>query len=181
MPCIPARSERGPNLETPLAVACQRGLRAFVPWLLAMGADPNSDDRLGQTPVAIAVEAGDAGVVRALLAAGGDVGTARGRGGGTLLHWGLNRGAVGGDMLQVLMGAGCEANARDAAGDTALLCAARAGQGAAARALVVAGADVGAATGTGMTALHLACDRGDEVGREGGQQVAGCRLIDKLV
>ncbi len=58
------------NGETPLFHSAKAGHTAVVKLLLAVGADPNPEDRSGHKPLHLAAKNNHAGVVTALLAAG---------------------------------------------------------------------------------------------------------------
>ncbi|XP_047104813.1 uncharacterized protein LOC124743681 [Schistocerca piceifrons] len=94
------------------------------------------------------------GELRALIAAGADVG-ARGVWGQTALHWAARKGDV--VAAGLLVGAGAAVDARDdLSGWTPLHLAAANGHTEVSAALLVAGADRGATTDDGRTALDLA-------------------------
>ena len=95
-----------------------------------------------------------AAVVRSCLAAGADV-NARGRLGGTPLHWA----AFSSDdpaIIQALVTGGARVNARDEDGNTPLVYAAQGSTPAVVRALIAAGADVNARGKNGWTSLYHA-------------------------
>ena len=95
-----------------------------------------------------------AAVVRSCLAAGADV-NARGRLGGTPLHWA----AFSSDdpaIIQALVTGGARVNARDEDGNTPLVYAAQGSTPAVVRALIAAGADVNARDENDWTSLYYA-------------------------
>src|SRR5437763_1778514 len=109
--------------------------------------------------VADAAQKGDLAAVKKLIAQGADVNVAQGDG-MTALHWAADRGDS--TMAEVLLKAHANVRSTTRIGNyTPLHIASRTGSGAIVRALVNAGADVKAPTGTGATALHLAAAGGN--------------------
>ncbi len=167
---------------TPLWMACQNGSAAMVRRLLEAGANPKAALLTGETVVMTAVHSGNPEVVEMLLAKGADP-NARATRGQTALMWA----AAGGhpEVVKVLLAHGADVHARSDVwtqlwqtapdqdvhpdyhvtirhgGDTPLLFAARAGDLAAAKLLVAAGADVNDTAAYGASATVLAAHSGN--------------------
>jgi ankyrin repeat protein len=147
-----------------------------VKALLADGANPNVRDEEGNTPLHVAGAVGSWDSVQLLLQAGANVG-AKNRHGLTPLHTVLCR-----DIAGLLLERGADVNARDNAGQTPLHIALNMMHGMPAGAgptssprrverlgrerralvefLISKGADLGAATESGQTPLHVAAEWG---------------------
>ena len=156
----------------PLHWACQQGHTAVAEALLERGACVEAPDGCGDRPLHCAARFDRTRTLRALLAAGAQL-TARAAQGDTALHCAAEAGAVG--CLAALLeeeeqredrlageGASASPSARLApdersdSGATPLHRAAGAGQVAAARTLLAAGADLHSADDQGCTPLHAA-------------------------
>jgi ankyrin repeat protein len=138
---------------TPLAVACQAGNWRLARFMLERGARPEPE---GGTPVllaAAATEEDDPAGVQLLLKhkARADARDARRR---SALHEAARAGHVA--VVDALLGAGGNIEARDLDGTTPWLAAAAQAQGAALEHLLRAGPDIRAVDGNGRNALHLA-------------------------
>ena len=172
----------GPSLLTD---AAGRG-PDLVRRLLALGLDPARPDGTGRTPLSRAAEYGDAEVIALLLDAGAPI-DGPDKDGATALHQATTTGnaaalelllargadvnARSGDRRTALMlapspaevrrlwEAGAELEAADTAGSTPLITAARRGESEVVRALLEIGADVGATTDRGASALHIAAEQ----------------------
>lgn len=164
---------------TPLWAAAQNGSEAIVRRLLAAGANPNSKLELGETVLMTAARSGYAGIVEQLTARGADVNVKAARS-QTALMWAVAQQHV--DVVKVLLAHGADIQARTDSwtdmmavaphgylgynkaiphgSDTALLFAARAGDLAAAKLLVAAGANVNDADAWGVSATELAAHSG---------------------
>jgi ankyrin repeat protein len=168
-----------------IAAACD-GCSDLVKLLIAKGADAKMRDTGGTTALQLAAENGDIESVRALLAAGADAKGATGIGLTPLYGAALNcdveaarllleKGEVGltplilssmycrPEMIDTLIEAGADVNAKDTRGMTPLMMAvaSETQDAAVVRRLVHAGADVNAKSAVGETALDWARKFGD--------------------
>ena len=167
---------------SPLWAASQNGSMAMAKLLLDAGANPNAKLLSGETVLMTASRAGKASVVEMLLAKGADANTRAARG-QTALMWAVAQGHA--DVVKALLARGADVHARTEVwdqlwqtapdqevhpdyqvrirlgGDTALLFAARAGDLASARLLVVSGANVNDASAYGTSATVLAAHSGN--------------------
>lgn len=138
--------------DTPLHAATGADQLEPMRLLLDAGADPNARDVDGCTPL---MSARSAEAVRLLLVHGADVRICDQTGGTALAS------QRDPDAIQALLEAGAAVNPPGArGGDAPLTQAARAGATAQVEALLAAGADVGAATHEGLTALMSAAEAG---------------------
>jgi ankyrin repeat protein len=168
---------------TPLWSAAFNGNAAMVRLLIEAGADPDAALLDGETPLMRGARSGGAEVVRIVLEHGADP-NIKGTRDQTALMWAAAQGHA--DVVQALLEGGADVHARSAAwtqlwqidpaelvhpdlrraidhgGSTALLFAARAGELAAARALIEGGADVNDASAYGTSATVLAAHSGNE-------------------
>jgi uncharacterized protein len=164
---------------TPLWTASLNGSAVMVRRLLQAGANPNIPLLLGETPVMVASRSGNSDIVEQLLAKGADV-NARAARGQTALMWAVAQKHP--DVVGVLLAHGANVHARSQVwsemvavpphglpeynsvipqgGDTALMFAARVGDLASAKLLVVAGANVNDADAWGVSATVLAAHAG---------------------
>lgn len=165
--------------RTPLGIAAQKDNQGITQLLLQKGADLNAR----KSPLCFAAESGSAAVVRLLLAAGADFNTlnehfmspleeaamrghaevlkamieftvdvnARGDNGNTALHFAKDKAVV-----DVLVEAGANVDARDEREETPLFYAAAGEDIDVVRALANHGADISAKGFDGSTALHAA-------------------------
>ncbi|KAG2486163.1 hypothetical protein HYH03_015127 [Edaphochlamys debaryana] len=148
----------GPCARLPLHSAAFRGHAEAVAQLLAGGWGAGEEDGYGRTPLWLAASEGRLAAVGTLLRAGACPNAAASDG-RTPLGVAAAGGFVG--VVEALVEAGARVNARAGEGGlTALHAACRAGEVAAVRALLRAGADWERATALGQTPLHLACSRG---------------------
>jgi ankyrin repeat protein len=164
--CAAGAAVDAPNWSgaTPAFIAAARGHAACLAALIAAGADLEAADEDGRTPAFAAARHGRAEALRVLRDAGADLLRRRPNGAGPTFA-----AAAAGrlETLRLLLaacGAAC-VDAANANGATPLMVAVRCGDASArvpaARALLDAGADVGAAMGNGDTALHVSARRGD--------------------
>jgi ankyrin repeat protein len=171
-----------PSGRTPLHIAAAGGVPAMVALLIDRGADVEAQDKLRMSPLDLAITKNQAASVNLLLEAGAKLGpyslesALRGNNRPEVLKVLLahstrplapllktaiaqNRSSV----VEVLIQAGADVNARDDAGFTALHDAALAGNLKAARLLVEHGADVNIGDkDSGATALYMAATMGRE-------------------
>ena len=138
----------------PLAMACENASADMVNTLLAAGADPDAAQTNGVTPLITASGTGNARIVETLLAHGVDVNAVIPSTGQTALMWATAERHF--DVMQQLIAAGADPNAKSTIGFTPLLFAARNGDRDAATALVEAGASVNEPGSDGTHALPLA-------------------------
>lgn len=150
---------------TPLFLAAEHGAVDVVRVLMAAGA--GSAVREGTSPLILAADNGHVEALKAMIDLGGDV-NAAGRDGWTALH-----SATGKAMVDVLVEAGANIEARDEDDDTALNYLAQYHASAPMRALVGHGADINTQNGNGDTPLHFAA-------RAAGDQGAAA-LVDFLL
>jgi ankyrin repeat protein len=164
---------------TPLWIACENGSAAMVRLLLEAGADPNRTLLLGETPLMVASRSGNSGVVEQLLAKRAHA-NARAARGQTALMWAAAQRHA--NVVRVLLAHGADVPARSEVwsqmmavpphgvpkynrviphgGDTALLFAARSGDLATAKVLVMGGANVNDADAWGVSATVMAAHSG---------------------
>jgi ankyrin repeat protein len=122
----------------------------LVQLILDCGADPSRPGADGDTPLLACATVGDVAVAETLAAAGASL-ESRDSNRRTALHRAAEHGHD--ELLKLLIARGAEVDARDSDDKTALMSARTP---AAVMALCDAGASVLAATGEGMTALHIA-------------------------
>jgi ankyrin repeat protein len=140
------------NFETPLAVACLMDEAEAAAVLLRHGADPNSEDRAGNTPL---VYADHPGVVAALIRGGADVNVRDTETGETPLFLAYRREDE--RVARLLLDAGAQPNIPNHAGDRILDLVAARGDIPWALALLGAGGNVRLRGAGGQQPLHAAC------------------------
>ncbi len=125
---------------TALHWAAERGNPDIAALLLAAGANPRAETRIGRyTPLHIAAKGGYAAVVRQLVAAKADVGALTTTGAAPL-HFAAAAGQA--EAIAILLNAGASVNAREPQwGQTPLMFAAGSGRTAAVKLLLAHGAD----------------------------------------
>ena len=108
--------------QTPLMLAAFMGTSgAVAEALLAAGADPSFQGRGGETPLRIAARMGHVLVLAILtMHEGVDVNDAGGLGGGTALHAAVTTKRADDVVIDILVAAGANTEARDKWGDTPL-------------------------------------------------------------
>jgi ankyrin repeat protein len=134
----------------PLHVAAERGRTVVLELLLEHGADVNAPDQAGRTPIQRAVLNGRTQIADLLLQHGARLDP------GELLLEAAAQGVQDRDVVRWLVGHGADLNQKDAAGDTALLLAARSGNHRLALHLVDEGADVNVHDAAGRSAIAVA-------------------------
>jgi hypothetical protein len=149
-----------PDMEHPLAAACQDENIDEVKNLIARGAEVNAKEKYrGITPLFIAVENGDKAIVETLIRFGADV-NARDSEGRTPLML-LDDDAEDG-LVELLVRNGANLDLTDNEGNTALILAADGRESKTVKALIAAGARVNIQNKEGETALMEAAD-GDQL------------------
>lgn len=154
---IHARSETG---LTPLMVAARYNDPGILQELLAAGANVDSRDDQGRTALLHAARAADPASLLALIEAGADVHVRFGKDRATAIMYAVRFNPDASWILDTLVQAGVELDARDRHGRTALMNAAAYGSADphVVRSLVNHGADPSLETDAGQTALDLMRD-----------------------
>lgn len=142
-------SDRG----TALTLAAKHGHEAVVETLLDAGADPNVADVAGMTPLMLA--AGRADIVEMLIAHKADVSAVSHEGRNALML------TTSENVAKLLLDRGAAIDAKDYAGDTALLHAVEADAPEVIEFLLARGADATIRDSRGETALQLAVREGE--------------------
>jgi ankyrin repeat protein len=144
---------RAKDGSTALHLAVAATIADMAELLIAADADVNVVNEAGVTPLMLAAEQSDFNIVSLLLVAGArkSVNAARLSDGATALHLALRS-----DIADALLDAGADVNEKDLAGWTPAHYAVAIGDIGCLRRLIAAGADVGSATATGDTLLHIA-------------------------
>jgi len=125
---------------TPMWLASVNGNAAVIDVFLKAGADPNTALPEGETVLMAAARTGNLDAVKLLLGHRAALNAKEGWHGQTALMWAAAEGHPG--VVQALLDAGADMQARSNGGFTALLFAARSGQIGAAKTLLDAGADL---------------------------------------
>lgn len=142
-----------PDGQRPLHVASAKGNVVMARKLLEHGVKVDAKNKAGDTALQIALLAGRTQVADVLLAHGASLDA------DALLLRAARQGTPDRDVVRYLVEHGADTEARDPAGDTALLIAVRNGNLRLARHLVDNGADVNVRDADGQSALHLAVQR----------------------
>jgi ankyrin repeat protein len=163
---VNAKTEQG---RTALHGAAEEGQEATVRLLAEEGVDLTAEDESGTMAIHLAAANGHQAVVRLLLEeagvrAGGRPGEMTPRQAGAEATAQLYSAVTNGDeqMVQLLLGRGADATAKDKSKCTLLHQAAKGGYEAVARLLLKSGADTDAKDEFGLTALHEAAKIGHE-------------------
>lgn len=150
---------KDPYGETPLHIACVRGLEKIISLLIAEGADVNARDGRALTPLHVAAWGGHEETV-ALLIANGAMVDARGDDGATPLMVSTLSGHS--ETMALLIDNGADINAKNRTGLTPLHVAALTGQKEAVELLIDKGADADAKNENGVTPLQMASQQGHQ-------------------
>ena len=146
--------------ETPLHSAAASGRAAVARRLIAAGANLNAQNNRGVTPLHCALLSGTLEMVKLLVDAGADIYSIT-HDNETVLHMAANSSEPGLVPYLLEAEAGCYVNSKTISMQlTPLMVACTAGNKAGAVHLLEAGAEVGAKTDQGGTALHFAPSRG---------------------
>jgi hypothetical protein len=161
-----AAATSAPQLPPParrqelLFEAAKLGRTALVDPLVQAGADPNAYEVRGFTPLILAAYDGHLDTVDALIAAGADPCKPDATQGDTAQ---MGVAFKGDDAIAArLLRAGCDVNARNKAGQTALMMAALFARTKQIAMLRAAGADAALADRSGRTASSVAADQGSD-------------------
>ena len=147
---IEARNSLG---RSPLLVACENGNISEVKMLVEAGAGVRATDNEGDTCLILATHCGCTETVRYLAGLPEVDVNHKGRN-GTALHNAVDEGSP--DVVQVLINAGADIEAKDEKGRSPLHCASSSGALPVVKMLVEAGAGVRATDNEGATCLTLA-------------------------
>lgn len=98
------------KFKKPLLFAIENGYRDPIRLLLELGADPNSQDRVGKTPLLLAIQKGHEDIMQLLLDKHADI--------NTCLLLSAKEGFL--HIVQLLLNKGADPNSRDMAGSTPL-------------------------------------------------------------
>ena len=145
---------------TALMMACRKGDIDATNVLLTAGTNPNTVDECGDTCLHLAVRGGcNEETVQAIINHGIDVNAAN-KSNVTSLMIAYDEGNI--DAINVLLQTGANPNMKDCEGTTALHCAAQAGCSKdTIQAVIDYGADVNAVNKDNVTALMIACEKGN--------------------
>lgn len=159
-PAAPAALPSPERRQELLFDAARLGRTDMIELLVQTGADVNAHDRRGFTPLILAAYAGQAETVEALIAAGADACKPDTTQGNTAQMGVAFKGndAIAARLLQM----GCDVNARNNAGQTALMMAALFNRTSQIEMLLAAGADPAIADASGRTAASVAQTQGNE-------------------
>lgn len=159
----PVASEALPSPERRqelLFDAAKLGRTDLIPALVKAGADVNAYDKRGFTPLILAAYNGQGAAVDTLIASGANPCQPDATQGNTAQ---MGVAFKGDDQLAArLLGEKCDVNARNNAGQTALMMASLFGRMAQIGMLLKAGADAGLADKSGRTAADVARAQGNE-------------------
>ncbi len=140
--------------------AAKLGRADLIPLLVKNGAEVNAYEARGFTPLILAAYNGQAAAVDALIAAGADACKPDATQANTAQ---MGVAFKGDDAIAArLLKAGCDANARNKAGQTALMMAALFGRTRQIEMLLAAGADPAIADASGRTAAGVAGAQGND-------------------
>ncbi|MHC4777564.1 MAG: ankyrin repeat domain-containing protein [Planctomycetota bacterium] len=172
---------RDAEKQTPLMVACEGGEVGLVRLLLERGADVNAREEDGETPLMKAASYEELECVKALFEFGPDLDAGETYGGQTALMRTETP-----EIIEALLDAGANLEARDETGQTALAAAANLGWDAKVQVLLDRGADLEARDNSGNTPLEVAQEAGEEVAvamiraKMGGAPASGGQEVEEL-
>ena len=138
--------------------AVNKGSEDLTKFVLAQGAEVNSQDNHGQPALFIAAQHGQSGLAHVLLKGGADVDSLDKKGRAPLSYaaeWGKH------EMVQLLLREGADINSLDESGRTPLSYASEKHKHETVQLLLKAGADVNCGNKSGETPLYFAASRGD--------------------
>jgi ankyrin repeat protein len=142
--------------DTPLHVAVERGRPLISRLLVEQGARIDARNRAGRTALELAVLGGKIQIAEMLLEHGGSLDPQ------AVLFEAIRADANFRDVLEFLVRQGADVNAPNAAGETPLTAAIRAGHRLLVKRLIDVGADVNRPSEGGVTPLALAKETGNE-------------------
>ncbi len=146
------------DLWQPLHTLARRGQVALVERQLHAGAHPDDRDPSGTTALHWAAHNGHLAVARALVAHGADLEARDARMQASPLHWAILMRRS--DMAELLLAAGCDANASNKWGESALLLAVYDGELDIVARLLRAGARADRPSPLGRALVDVALERG---------------------
>ncbi|CAK8995773.1 Putative ankyrin repeat protein MM_0045 [Durusdinium trenchii] len=143
--------------RTPLAAAAESGFEDSTALLLAAGATFEADDE-GRTPLWLAARHGRVEVVQVLLKHGADA-SQQDQSGVSVLNANTGGGRCHEDLISLLLSANVDVNQTSG---SPLCDAVKGNKKQVVEALLTHGASTNMPNASGTTALHAACERGDE-------------------
>jgi len=136
---------------TPVHLSVIYDQQSILEYLLARGAGPNPEDKLGLTPLLHAVKLSDMETAKLLMSNGANP-LATSKAGNTAVHFAVGAGSV--NLIDEFLGRGVDVNARNKADVTPLHMAVRKKDLNLVNHLISKGANVNAADDQGATPLH---------------------------
>ncbi len=143
-------NKAGPNGQTPLHVAAEKGRFIVTELLLKHGAEINSRDSQGNTPIHTAIMFGRTQVAEFLIQRGADFNSNK------LLEDMVNNSVTDRDVVRLLLRNSADINHLSDQGNTPLLDAVKQSNRVLVKLLITNGSDVNKAGSSGQTPLQLA-------------------------